>query len=108
MKRFALAATLVLAASAAFAQAPAPAPAPDVPKAKCEPKPEFPGRLAMQSDTRRKLFEREFKTYADCMRAYVEERNAAAKANMEAGNAAVTEYNDAAKKVNDAREAAKQ
>ena len=107
MKRFALAATLILATSAAFAQAPAaPTPVPDVAKPKCDPKPEFPGKLAMQSDSRRKLFQREFNTYKDCMNNYVTEQGAMSKAHLDAGNAAVAEYNDVAKKVNDAQKAA--
>jgi Spy/CpxP family protein refolding chaperone len=106
MKRIALAASLLLAASAAFAQAPAPAPArpaPEVPKPKCEPKPEFPGRLAMTSDSRRRLFQREYKDYSDCMKAYVQDRQAASEANLAAGNAAVVEFNDVAKKLNEAQ-----
>jgi hypothetical protein len=105
MKRIALAASLVAATVCAYAQSPASTVTP-VPPPKCEPKPEFPGKLAMQSDTRRKLFQREFKNYADCMKAYVEDRQASAKAHSDAGNAAVTEYNDVAKKVNDAQKAA--
>lgn len=107
MKRFTLAATLILATSAAFAQAPAaPAPAPDIAKPKCEPKPEFPGRLAMQSESRRKLFQREFNAYKDCMTNYVNERNAYGKASIDAANAAIAEYNDVAAKVNEAQKAA--
>jgi Spy/CpxP family protein refolding chaperone len=107
MKRIALAASLLLAASVAFAQAPAPAPArapaPEVPKPKCEPKPEFPGRLAMTSDSRRRLFQREYKDYSDCMKAYVQDRQAASEANLAAGNAAVVEFNEVAKKLNEAQ-----
>jgi hypothetical protein len=108
MKRFALAATLILSTGVALAQAPAAATAPaaDVPKAKCEPKPEFPGRLAMQTESRRKLFQREFNTYKDCMSAYVASSQAMAKAYTDAGNNAVNEYNETAKKVNDAQKAA--
>ena len=108
MKRIALAASLILTAGAAFAQAPAPAPSyGNIAKPTCT-KAEFPGRLAMtQSDSRRKLFEREFKAYNECMKAYVEERTAATKANQDAANAAITEYNDFAKKINAEREAMK-
>jgi hypothetical protein len=111
MKQFALAASLVLTAGAAFAQAPAPAPVVanygNIAKPTCT-KAEFPGRLAMtQSDSRRKLFEREFKAYSDCMKGYVDERAVAARANQEAANAAITEYNEFAKKINAEREAMK-
>jgi hypothetical protein len=47
MNRIIPALAAALFASAAFGQAPAPT---DVPAHKCEPKPEYPGRLGMQSD----------------------------------------------------------
>ena len=80
----------------------------DVPKPKCEPKPEYPGRLALQTDSRRRLFEREVKAYKDCMTAYLEERKAASNANLAAGNAAVEEYNTTMKKINAEQEAARE
>jgi hypothetical protein len=110
MKRFALAATLILATGAALAQAPAatpPAtPVPDIAKPKCDPKPEFPGKLAMQSVSRQKLFQREFNAYKDCMSNYVNEHNALGKANIDAANVAIGEYNAVAAKVNEAQKAA--
>jgi hypothetical protein len=109
MKQLALAASL-LVAGAAFAQAPAPAPIANygnLAKPTCT-KAEFPGRLAMsQSENRRKVFEREFKAYNECMKAYVDERTAATRANQEAANAAINEYNEVAKKINAEREAMK-
>ena len=94
MKRIILAASLVLCATTPFAQVT------DVPKHKCEPKPEYPGRLAMQSDTRRKIFDRDIKTYKDCMDGYLAERKVAMKANEENANAAIGEYNEVMKKIN--------
>jgi len=94
MKRIILAASLVLCATTPFAQVP------EVPKHKCEPKPEYPGRLVLQSDTRRKVFERDIKNYKECMDAYLAERKAAMKANEENANAAISEYNELMKKLN--------
>lgn len=103
----ALATFLMAAAGAAFAQTPAPAPAPAAPSAaaasvpplKCEA-PTLPGRSLLDDVSIRRKFDRDLKTYGDCMKAYVAERktsadslNAQAQANIEAGNKAVTEYN---------------
>jgi hypothetical protein len=101
MKRIILAAALLACATTPFAQAP------DVPKLQCEPKPEYPGRLLMQSDTRAKIFNNELKKYADCMKKFVADRQAAAKENSDAANAAIEEYNNAVKKINAALEEAK-
>src|SRR4051812_17474048 len=101
MKRTALAAALFAAvtAPAAFAQAS------DIPKMKCEPVPEFPGRLA--SDTRRKVFDRDMKAYKDCVSKYIEDRKASIKANDAAANAAVDEHNAVMKKITDEQATAK-
>ena len=108
MKKTALAAALLASAGLAIAQTPAPAPAPaDVPKPKCDPRPEYPGRLAMQSDLRRNAFNRELKAYKDCMMAYVDERKAQYAGNLSAANAAISEYNDTMKKIAAEQEAAK-
>jgi len=102
MKRTLLAAFLLAAATTPFAQAT------DVPKAKCEPIPQYPGRLAMQSDSRRKLFERELATYKECMDKYLADRKAAMKANEENANAAIGDYNATMKKINADQTAANQ
>jgi hypothetical protein len=109
MKRIAFAATLVTAAGLAFAQAEAPkaAPAPEIAKAKCEPKPEYPGKLAMQSDLRRNSFTREINAYKTCMMAYVEEHKAQQQAHFQAANGAIQEYNETMKKIAAEQEAAK-
>jgi hypothetical protein len=106
MKQLALSAILLAAAGFAFAQAPA-APAVNVDKPKCEPKPEYPGRLAMQSDLRRNSFTREIATYKACMMAYVETQKAQQAAHFQAANGAITEYNDTMKKISAEQEAAK-
>ena len=103
MKRLVLAVALGLGLSfPAFAQNA------EVQKLKCEPKPEYPGRLAMGSETRRKTFDREIKAYKDCVTAYLEQRKAAIKANQEAADAAVEEHNAVMKKVQDEQAAARQ
>ena len=109
MKSAALLVVLATAATVAVAQAPAPAapaaPTVTVAPAKCEPKPEYPGRLA--SDTRNKVFEKEMKAYKDCMNAYLEERKATIKANEVAANAAIEEHNTVMKKIQEEQAAAR-
>ena len=95
-----LAAVSITAAPAVLAQAP------EVPKLKCD-KPEYPGRLRMQSDNARKVFERDMKSYKDCITGYIDQRKAAIEANQAAAQAAVDEHNTVMKKVQDEqREAA--
>ena len=110
MKKLALAAILTATAGFAFAQAPAapaaPAAAP-VDKPKCDPKPEYPGRLAMQSDLRRNSFTREIAAYKACMMAYVEVQKVQQQAHLQAANGAITEYNDTMKSIAKAQEDAK-
>ena len=111
MKHAALAIACAFAASAALAQAPAPAPAAPATEAikpKCDPKPEYPGRLAMTVETKRKNFERDMKNYETCMKAFLEERKNAIKANELAANAAIEEYNATMKKIREEQEAARQ
>jgi hypothetical protein len=78
--------------------APTTAPVVVVPKSTCtqpEPAPRLNPKKA-QVDR----FNREYKAYVACVQAYVAERNAAAKAHLEAGNALVKESNDLANKLN--------
>ncbi|MGZ5080250.1 MAG: hypothetical protein ACXWHZ_12440 [Usitatibacter sp.] len=103
MKRIALATAFFLGAATAFAQSPV-----EVQKPKCEPKPDYPGRLGMTVDSKRKVFDRDMKTYKECMMAYIEERKAAIKANDAAANAAVDEYNGLMKKIQEEQNAARQ
>jgi hypothetical protein len=98
MKRFAVAAAFAVAAGMPAAYA-------EVPKPKCEPKPEYPGRLAMQSDNKRRAFERDLKAYQECINAYLAERKAAMKAEEDAANTTITEYNALMKKINDDQKA---
>ena len=100
MKKIILASAVALYVSAPAISLAEPA------KSKCDPKPEYPGRLAMQSDTRKKSFEKELNNYKDCVNAYLAERKTAMKAEEDAANAAISEYNDVMKKINDAQKAA--
>ncbi len=75
----------------------------EIPKLSCGSAPEYPGKLAMQSDTRAKTFRKELETYKDCVNAYVQQRTADSKANTEAANDAINQYNEAMKKVNTAQ-----
>ena len=100
MKRITLAASLLLCATTPFAQGT------EAPKHQCGPQPEYPGRLAMQSDMRRNGFERAIKAYQECMKKLIADRQAAMKANEDSANAAIAEYNDAMKKINADQKAA--
>jgi hypothetical protein len=100
MKRTRLAGLLLAGASAA---ALAQQPAADIPKHKCEPKPVLPGSRMMEEASVRKRFQRDVETYKNCMKSYADERAAAAKAQTDAGNAAIAEYNETMKALQDAQ-----
>jgi hypothetical protein len=112
MMRKSFLASFLLAALPAFAQAPAAATAPaagnDIPPMKCET-PTMPSSTMMADNTIRKRFERDVKAYGDCVKAWVADRQKVAvslqegaKANVDAGNKAVTDYNALMQKFNDA------
>jgi hypothetical protein len=115
MKRTVLAIALAMGATAALAQAPAapaapavpatPA-APDVPPAKCEPKPAYPGLKALQDERKRETFQKDLKSYQDCIRTYVGDRKAAVDANNAAMRAAVEEHNAIMSKIRADQDAA--
>jgi hypothetical protein len=109
MKRIALAAGLAVTAGLAFGQSTdAPKAAViDAPKHKCSEKPEYPGKLAMQSDLRRNSFKREIDAYKACMMAFVEEQKGRQQAAFNAANGAINEYNDTMKKIAAEQDAAK-
>jgi Holliday junction resolvase RusA-like endonuclease len=99
MKRLLLAAALA-ASTAAFAQQNV-----EVPKAKCEPKPTYPGPRMREDATMMRNFKRDHDNYKKCMTDYLEERKAAIKSNEAAANAAVEEFNATMKALNDAQNA---
>ena len=76
--------------AAAQTPPPAPAGAPLVPVNTCV-KPEFSGRLA--SDPNLTTFNRLFKAYGECVKAYVDHNKAIAEAATAAANRVVDEYN---------------
>ena len=100
MNRLTLAAALL---AGAIGPAQAQQSAPEVPKHKCEPKPQMPMRALMSDNATRKKFQREVDEYKNCMKAYADERAAAAKAHTEAGNAAIGEYNETMKALQDSQ-----
>jgi hypothetical protein len=121
--RLFLAASLVsitAGALPAHAQAPAPAPAPTpaataampaVPKQTCV-KPELPRAGGSAEALRMSAFNRDYKTYADCVKKYVEDTNALATASnalatasIAAGKAAIDEFNSLNAELNARREA---
>jgi hypothetical protein len=106
MKRITIAAALALCFAIPAVQAADP-PAPVVAPSKCEPKPEYPGKLALQSENRVKSFRKELDAYKDCINAYLAERKVAVKANEDAANATIAEYNAVMKKINEAQATSK-
>ena len=100
MNRITFAAAALLAGAAALANAQT---APEVPKHKCEPKPVLPGARLMEDASVRKRFQRDIDAYKTCMKAYADERATMAKAHTDAGNAAINEYNDTMKAMQDAQ-----
>lgn len=102
MSRFAIAITALVAGIVGAANAQQPA-APEVPKHKCEPKPQLPMRAVMNDNAVRKKFQREIDEYKSCMKAYADERAAVAKAHTQAGNAAIDEYNETMKALQEAQ-----
>ena len=95
MKRTLLAAVLCATSALAAAQQPT-----DLPGPKCEPKPQRPGDSLLADPRIRRNFEREVKTYSDCMVKYIEERKAMANAYLAAANAAIAEYNKTVDELN--------
>ena len=95
MKRLLLAG-VSLAASAAFAQSPA-----DIPKASCD-KPQMPGEMMRSDPSVTKRFNADLDKWTKCMREYIDQRQKAMKANEDAANAAIKDYNDTVKALNDA------
>ena len=110
ISRLFLAAVLAasLAACPAYAQgqpAPASTSAPIViPAHKCV-KPEYPGKLA--SSQKFNAFNKEFNTYGECMKKYIEETKLILNAAATAVNGAVEEFNKFAADIKAQDEAAK-
>jgi hypothetical protein len=95
MNRILLAAALLLAAGTLQA-----ADAPAVPKPDCRA-PHAPGAAMRGDEFAMKRFKRDTKHYEDCMKSYVDEHQAIAKAHYDAANAAADEYNKTVKAINE-------
>ena len=91
--------TLTLAAGLAFAALPATA-AENIPKPKCD-KPRMPGEMMRSDSSVMKRFNQDLDAYSKCMKGYIAERQEVMKANEEAANAAIKEYNDSVKEINE-------
>ena len=96
MTRTLLAAAMLVAAGISHA-----ADAPQIAKPQCDPKPRAPGIGMRNDDFAMKRFNRDAKRYEDCMKAYVAQHQAIAKANQDAASAAADEYNKTIKELND-------
>src|ERR1700750_1070576 len=83
------------AAALALAVLPAAA-AENIPKPKCD-KPTMPGEMMRSDNTVMKRFNQDLDNYSKCMKGYIAERQEIMKANEEAANAAIKEYNDSVK-----------
>ncbi|QJR16566.1 hypothetical protein [Usitatibacter palustris] len=104
MNRIALAAVLLLGATVVSAQAPAPAAAAStVAPHTCGKAPQWPGKES--SNKERLAFEREFKTWGDCARAYMDKNKAVIAEHQKAVNVVVDEYNSVIDKVKETRDA---
>jgi methionine synthase II (cobalamin-independent) len=90
---------LAFVPAVAFSQA---TPSVDIPKPKCE-KPSLPGPKMMEETRVAKQFKNDVEAYKNCMKAYADERAALAKANSDAGNAAIDEYNNTMKSLQEAQ-----
>ena len=91
-------------AGTAGAQTTAPLPAPAVsdaavPKHTCVRPGDLPGSLA--SDTQRKAWQKDYATYSDCLKKFINDQRALAEPHNKASNAAIDEYNGAVKYFND-------
>jgi hypothetical protein len=99
MKRLLIAASM-LAASSAFAQSAAS----DIPKPKCD-KPQMPGEMMRSDPSVTRRFNQDVDKWTKCMKEYIEERQQVMKANEEAANAAIKDYNETVKALNEAGKA---
>ena len=103
MHRLLLAGLLTALVSPALAQAPAAKPAapaaapPAAAKHGCK-QPEYPGRLAPERVF--KEFNADMVTYKDCLQKYTADQRAQAQVYIDAGNAAVAEYNEFVASIN--------
>ncbi|MFI4888365.1 MAG: hypothetical protein ACHP7B_06415 [Burkholderiales bacterium] len=102
----AFAASALAQQSAPAAPSTAPtAPTAPVPKHDCVKPGEFPGNLA--SDLRKRTWQKEYVSYVDCLKKFIEQQQALADPHVKASNAAISEYNAGVKAYNDEIQKAK-
>jgi hypothetical protein len=99
MKRMIIAAA-VLGAGCAYGQGTPN----DLPQPKCD-KPQMPGEMMRSEPSVMKRFNQDVDRWGKCMKAYIDERQAAMKANEQAANAAIKDYNETIKALNEAGKA---
>ena len=75
------------------------------PKHSCVKPGDFPGNLA--TDNQRKNWQRSYVEYADCLKKFINDEQAAAEPHIKASNDAINEYNSAVKEYNAQIEKAK-
>jgi hypothetical protein len=105
--------TFAAFAVSAGAQATAPAPSTSTPAASTAPVPkpecgkpsEYPGNLA--SDNQKRTWQKDYVTYIDCLKKFIEDQQALAEPHVKASNAAIAEYNAGVKAYNDTVQKAK-
>jgi hypothetical protein len=97
-----LAAALVLGATTtlSFGQA-----VTDVPKHKCDSKLQLPSAKMMEEPAVARRFKGEVDGYKKCVTTYLDERKATIKANENAANALIEEYNGTMKSLADQQKA---
>lgn len=96
--------SLCVVAGVAHAQTQVPLPAPvvsdaAVAKHTCVRPGDVPGSLA--SDLQRRAWQKEYQTYGDCLKKFINDQRALAEPYNKASNTAIDEYNGAVKYFND-------
>jgi len=91
-------------ATAAFGQT-AAQPEATVAKPSCTRPGDFPGSLA--TDRQRQTWQKEYTAYSDCMKKFISEQKALAEPYLKAYNAAIDEYNENIKVLNEQIEKAR-
>ena len=95
MPRSLLACALLAATVCARAAEPAPIPKPD-----CGATPKVPGSQMRNDDFTMKHFKADVKKFQECLKSYVEEHQAIAKAHSDAASVAAEDYNKAVNDIN--------
>jgi hypothetical protein len=94
-------AAFALASAAGAQQSPPSPPSGDaaVPKHSCTKPGDVPGNLT--SDTQRRVWNKEYLAYGECLKKFIAEQKALADPHLKAYNATVDEYNESVKTINE-------